>query len=287
MKLYDKISMAVLSVLSAVFIFVLSFSTVICMSFCNPKFMIKVLEKHDYYSLIYTEYSDSLEDGIAIPAGVEEGILSSVISKDEMKQQINNIITTAYDNKADNSTGFAYDNIKQRFYDTMVVYFTGKGIELNAESEGDILYVATHCADECKGYSEMPFIYTIGNYANDFYKVFSVTALASGCLTAFLLVLLLITKKWRNSAPLWMGISLLTAGLMLGIAPIYVLLSKTITHLNIGVKSLYYFAVGYASDLLYLMILVAALLILIALIIAFVQFIYPVIRRKIKSKKQL
>ncbi len=279
MKLYDKISLAVVSVLLSVFIFATVVSCVLNLTFCNKNYMIAVLERHDYYSLIYKEYTESIEDGIAIPAGVEPGILSNVVSQIEMKNQINGIISAAYDSSVDNSSGFAYKDIEQKFYNSMEAYFISKGFEFNEEVENDIKYVAAHCADECKGYAEMPFIYTIGDYANDFQKVFTIVGFIAGTMIIFLVVLISITKKWRSSALLCSGISCMTAGLMVVIAPLYVLLTDVIGRLNIGVKSLYYFAIGYSTDLLYILILFGLALIIISLVIGFKILIYPLIKR--------
>ncbi len=279
MKLYDKISLAVVSVLLSVFIFATVVSCVLNLTFCNKNYMIAVLERHDYYSLIYKEYTESIEDGIAIPAGVEPGILSNVVSQIEMKNQINGIISAAYDSSVDNSSGFAYEDIEQKFYNSMEAYFISKGFEFNEEVENDIKYVATHCADECKGYAEMPFIYTIGDYANDFQKVFTIVGFIAGTMIIFLVVLISVTKKWRSSALLWSGISCMTAGLMVVIAPLYVLLTDVIGRLNIGVKSLYYFAIGYSTDLLYILISLGLALIIISLVIGFKILIYPLIKR--------
>lgn len=280
MKLYDKIALTILSIILSVFLFATIICGILGVTFCNSKFMITILEKHDYYNLIYSEYCQSIEDGIAIPAGVEPGVLSDIVSKEDIKVQINNIINVAYSGKSDDSNGFDYDGVKQKFYYSMVTYFTAKEYDLTEESYEDIMYVATHCADECKGYSEMPFIYTIGNYANDFKRIFKVISLASAGLVAVLLILIIVVKKWRQSFWFYTGISFMTGGLMLAVAPLYLLYSNMIKHLNIAIKSLYYFAVGYSYDLIKIIIFSGALLILISLVIGFILFILPLFKRK-------
>ncbi len=280
MKLYDKIALTILSVILSVFLFTLIISVIIGVTLCNPKFMISVLEKHDYYGLIFSEYSESIEDGIAIPAGVGPGVLSNIVTKEDMKEQINNIILVAYDSNTDNAKVFDYNGVKQKFYDSMVTYFLEKDYDLTEESYNDIFYVATNCADEYKGYSEMPFIYTIGNYANDFKSIFTAVATVSLGFVIFLLILISVTKKWRQSLLFYTGMSCMTSGLMLTVAPLYVIFSNTIKHLNVEIKSLYYFAVGYSYDLIKLIMFAGILLILISLIIGFKLFIYPLIKRK-------
>lgn len=286
MKLYDKIALTILSVMLSVFLFTAIVSVILGATFCNPKFMITVLEKHDYYGLIFSEYSESIEDGIAIPAGVEPGVLSNIVTKEDMKEQINNIIEVAYNSEKDNTEGFDYDGVKQKFYDSMVTYFLGKDYDLTDESYNDIMYVATSCADECKGYSEMPFIYTIGSYADNFKGIFTVVAVVSAGVVAFLLLLICITKKWRKSLLFYVGMSCMTSGLMLAAAPLYVIFSNTIKHLSIAIKSLYYFAVGYSYDLIKLILFSGILLIIISLFIGFKLFIYPLIKCKSLSNKE-
>ena len=280
MKVYDKIALIIISVLLSVFLFTAIISGILGSTFCNHKFMISVLEKHNYYDLIFSEYSESIEDGIAIPAGVEPGVLSEIVSKEDIKEHINKIITVAYNSEIDNSEGFDYDGVKIEFYDSLVTHFSVKEYDLTEESYNDIMYVATHCVDECKGYSEMPFIYTIGSYANDLRGIFTIVSVVSAGFVAFLLVLIFITKKWRQSSLFYIGVSCMTSGLMLSVAPLYLIFSNTIKHLNISIKSLYYFAVGYSYDLVKLIIYSGVLLIIASLVIGFKLFIIPLIKRK-------
>ena len=280
MKLFDKIALIILSIMFSVFLFTLIVSIIFGTTFCNPNFMITILEKHDYYGLIFSEYSESIEDGIAIPAGVEHGVLSNIITKDDMKEQINDIIFAAYNGDKDNENVFDYEGIKQKFYDSMVTYFTEKEYDLTEESYEDIMYVATHCVDECKGYSEMPFIYTIGSYAKDFKSIFKIVAAVSAGIVLLLFVLMCVTKKWRKSMLFYLGISFMTSGLMLTVGPLYIILSNTIKHLNIAIKSLYYFAVGYSYDLFKLILIAGILLIFISIVIGFILFIVPLFKRK-------
>lgn len=284
MKISDKIAIGILSLMLAIFVFVASICMIISNTFFNPDFMVKVLKDRDYYSIIYTEYCESIEDGISIPAGVDTGVLSSVISKDRMMSDINSIIYAHYDKNIDEpSKSLDYDGVKSLFYDTMVIFFTNKGAELSDEMLSDIMNVASHCSDEYKGYAEMPFIGTIGSYSRDLDDMFLVISIVCCCLALFLTALLIFTKKWRSSVAYTMGISMLTAGLLLTVIPAYVLLSNMISYLRIGIESLYNFAIGYANSFLLRFVLIGLIFIIIGLIIGFVLFILPSLKRKYKK----
>jgi hypothetical protein len=85
-------------ILSYLFGFILSISIVLTIilivlkfSVFKPNYIKNELEKVDYYNSIYTEVIDGMKDYIA-PTGLPESILDEVVSKDEVKTEVNNYI---------------------------------------------------------------------------------------------------------------------------------------------------------------------------------------------------
>ena len=104
MNIVEKIAAALLSFLIALASFVAILSLVFSKTVCDPAFMEDVLSKNHYYDSIFEEYCESVES-LAIPAGIDEGVFSGVVKKQEFCEYINKILYAAYNDQ----TGYAGD----------------------------------------------------------------------------------------------------------------------------------------------------------------------------------
>lgn len=276
MTISEKIAAVLLSFLIALSSFVAILSFALSRTVCDPNFMVKVLTKHHYYDSIFEEYCDSVES-LAIPAGIDEGVFSGVVKKQEFCDSINKILFSAYSDQASYAgDAFDYEVIYNRFYSAMTEFAENKGIDVNDELAEGLDNVSTLCASTCRTYCTLPFIDTIGGYASEYSKYFSLASLLATVFSVFLIVILCISKKWRRISLLLASISAMTDGLMLAIAPAVILVSGKIKHLQINLKSLYLFAVGYSEDLLQ-SIFISGIILIVVSIVLFV--IYNLIKK--------
>lgn len=280
MNVIDRIAAIMLSFLISLSCFAAVVCVILSETFSKPAFMTGTLEKRNYYDTIFSEYCDSVES-LAIPAGVDEGVFSSVVSKDELKNNINHIIYTAYDNSGSYAgAAFDYDEVYQRFYNCMIDIAEEKGFQITDEIIDGIENVAGLCASTCQSYVTIPYIDTIGSYATEFGKYLKVGAMVCGAFFVFLFAVLFISRKWKSISCTLLSTALIADGLMLTIAPVAVLLSGKIRYIQIEIKSLYLFAVGYVERMLYYFIAAGAVILAIGAIIAVVSAI-------IKSKRSI
>ena len=282
MNIVEKIAAALLSFLIALASFVAILSLVFSKTVCDPAFMKDVLSKNHYYDSIFEEYCESVES-LAIPAGIDEGVFSGVVKKQEFCEYINKILYAAYNDQ----TGYAgdvfdYAGVYDRFYTSMTEFAEGKGIAVTDELTEGLDNVATLCASTCRTYCTLPFIDTIGSYAAEFSRYFNLSAVLASVFALFLIILLCISKKWRSVALLLASIAAMTDGLMLTAAPAAILISGKIRYLQIELKSLYLFAVGYSEELL-LRILISGLVLIALAAVLFV--IYNVVLYKHRGIK--
>lgn len=262
MKTINKISAVMLSFLMALFLFLSALSLILSRTFSNPDFMIDVLEKRSYYDNIFLEYTDTVEH-LAVPAGVPEGRFSSVISKADFKNDINAVILSAYSNNDGYAGGVIdYNVVYLKFYTCLTEVAVENGFEINEELVPGLENVATLCAECYQTYVTVPFIDTIGSYASEFNRYFQLSAIICGVFFLFFLVIMLISKIYKKNSLSILAITSNTVGFMMAIAPAAVFLSGKIRHININVKSLYGFAVGYTESLL-LAILICGIVFLI------------------------
>lgn len=283
MKIINKISAVILSFLMALFLFISALSLILSRTFSNSNFMIDVLEKRSYYDNIFLEYTDTVEH-LAIPAGVPEGKFSSVISKAEFKADINAVILSAYSE----SDGYAgevidYDTVYQKFYTCLTEVAVDNGFEINDELIPGLENVATLCAECYQTYVTVPFIDTIGSYALEFDRYFQLASIICGVFFLFFLIFLLISKVYKSISLSVLAITCNTVGFMMSIAPAVVFFSGKIRHINISVKSLYGFAVGYSESLLLTILICGIVFLALGIIFLVTKFLLDKRRKTYNS----
>lgn len=261
MSLFDKIATYLLSFLIALFGFIVLVSAVLSRTVSNPEFMVNLLENKNYYDAIFIEYCDEVE-ALAIPSGVPEGKFSSLVSKEQLKTDINNIIYAAYNDEGYAGDVFEYDEVYSKFYNCMLEVAAQNGLEADDELIVGIDNVAGVCASTYQVHIVLPFIDTLGSYATEYNTYFVKIIIAASVCFVLLFLLLIFVKKWRSVSKKIVSIALISDGFMLMIIPIIVLLSRKIRYIQIDTKSLYLFAVGYAEHLLYTLLVVGIVVLL-------------------------
>lgn len=251
MKHLNKITSVIIAVLIALFAFISAISVILGNTFSDPDFMLDILDTHEYYDHIFSEYSESVED-LAVPSGVPEGRFTAVISKDDLIKDIKSTVKAAYSE----NTGYAgdavdLDAVYNKFYDCLTEVALESGFKINDNLIPALENVASLCTDTYGTYITLPFIDTIGSYAVEFDRYFSIATIVGGAFTLFFAALLLASRVWRKNSVTILAVAFNTVGFMLTVAPTVLLSSGKIQCLNIAVKSLYNFAVGYSTTLLY------------------------------------
>lgn len=281
MSFLDRISSVLLSFLLALFVFIAAICSVIRLTFCSPKFMVSVLDNQNYYNVIYDEYCEAIEQ-LAIPAGVAEGEFSKAVSKAEFENYIKDIIFAAYDSSYEYAGNtFPYEEIHSRFYNVMLNTANNAGATVDDELFLGIDNVSTLLANSAQQFTDIPFIDTIGKYGLEISSYLEYFILGTVLTFALFLALLLLTKKWRNQWLSIISLALRSSGAMLIVAPLVVLISNVIKYLNVDVKSLYLFAVGYAETIVWILLIIGIILFILGTLPQIIKII-----NYIKSKKQ-
>lgn len=284
MKFSEKAASAVLSLLLALFTFLTVLSLIILNTFCDGDFMLDVLERHDYYDHIFDEYCVAVED-LAVPSGVPEGRFSAVISKDELISDINSTVTSAY--STDNTfAGEAVDTaaVYERFYTCLCDVAIESGFVINDDLIPGLENVAKLCTDCYKTYVTLPFIDTIGGYGVEFAAILRPAVLVFAVFLVFFIVLILMSKLFRKNAVAILAVSFNTVGFMLALAPAAVFASGKINYLNIAIRSLYNFAVGYCKTLLYIVLNCGVAFLILGCIFVILHFVFRAIFGKRRNR---
>ena len=256
MKITDKVALSILSCLLGLFLIVGSVCGILSVTVCNSDFMLKVFNSRVDYSSIYAEYCEE-QEYLAIPAGVGEGVLSSVVQQPEFESIINLMVE--------------------------------KGYDITEEMSNDMYYVAGIANDNCFALVKVlpdNLLDQFGNLATELSRYFKIAVIVSLAVVIALITLLSITKKWRSHCVLCIGMALLMDGIMLIPIPFYVLMSGKYKYLNIEVEAFYNTAVGLIEKTMVFFLVVGIVLIIAALVIAFLLLILPIIREKRNTKTE-
>ena len=290
MKITDKVALSILSCLLGLFLIVGSVCGILSVTVCNSDFMLKVFNSRVDYSSIQAEYCEE-QEYLAIPAGVGEGVLSSVVQQPEFESIINLMVEKAYaDDGVSLVTEFDSLCLTERFYQAMYQYFSvEKGYDITEEMSNDMYYVAGIANDNCFALVKVlpdNLLDQFGNLATELSRYFKIAVIVSLAVVIALITLLSITKKWRSHCVLCIGMALLMDGIMLIPIPFYVLMSGKYKYLNIEVEAFYNTAVGLIEKTMVFFLVVGIVLIIAALVIAFFFFFLPIIREKRNTKTE-
>ena len=141
--------------------------------------------------------------------------------------------------------------------------------------------VSTLLANSAQQFTDIPFIDTIGKYGLEISNYLEYFILGTVLTFILFLALLLLTKKWRFQWLSIISLALRSSGAMLIVAPLVVLISNVIKYLNVDVKSLYLFAVGYAETIVSILLIIGIILFILGTLPQIIKII-----NYIKSKKQ-
>lgn len=257
--------------LIALFSFMIVSLLIINSTFLNAQFIINIFENKNYYSQMYDEYSQAVEY-LADPAGIDAGIMSSVMTKEQMQQDIINTVYSAYNYKG--AAGFNIDQkaIQNKFFSKLSDFAVSHGYTVEGELKTNLEYVSSCAETTYETYAKFPFINYLGGFSIQLKKVFGIGLVFSMVVVFVLLIALYFSSEWKHRATRAVIYALSGAGLMLIMGPMVLLLSNKIKYLSITTKSIYDFAVGYAQKVLS-MFIVSGIAFLIVAVLAYV-FIY-------------
>lgn len=72
--------------------------TIMTSTILNEKFTLKILDKNEYYSKIYNEIMQNFKNN-TIQSGLEDSVLNGIISEEQVKKDVTELINSIYENK--------------------------------------------------------------------------------------------------------------------------------------------------------------------------------------------
>ncbi|MDD4699631.1 MAG: hypothetical protein PHV07_05140 [Oscillospiraceae bacterium] len=259
------------SFLVSLFSFMIVALLIINSTFLNAQFIINVFENHNFYVQMYNEYSQEVEY-LADPAGVDSKIMSSVMTQEEMQQDIVNTVYSAYNYKGAAGFSIDKDEIENRFFDKLSNYAISLGYTVEGDISTNLQYVSKCAASTYETYAKFPYIDYLGNFSIQLKKAFGIGLVISMIIVFAMIISLYLTTEWKHRATRAIVHALSGSGLMLVIAPMAFLLSNKIKYIAITTKSIYDFAVGYVEEVL-VMFIISGIGLLIASVLVFL-FVY-------------
>ena len=113
---------------------------IISSTILNEKFAIDILNKNEYYSKIYNEIMKNFKNN-TIQSGLEESILDGIISEEQVKNDIIELISSIYENKSIKTNS---ENVKNRLQENINVVIAENNKKVSKDEQEEIdIYVNT------------------------------------------------------------------------------------------------------------------------------------------------
>ena len=243
--------------------FILTFALA-CLGLCitvkitlNIGFTKYIIDKTNYINYAQGEIKEALSD-LAIPSGLPSDFFDSRISVDTISQIVSDSVNYSFSGVGDvPDLSFIRNNLKSEI--TLWANENFVFIDETASSAIDLL--TEECYHVVLRYCSPELLQFLGRLADAFSKIAIIGIVLSLILCAFTIFFLfrLLNKK---EFFFFSFVSYCSAGLLIGIIPLALLVTNKISSIAILSKSLYAFICGFANSCLTILVLFGFLFIL-------------------------
>lgn len=230
--------------------------------FSNPSFILCSAEKSNYceYAALQVEYE---LNELAIPSGLPETFFTDKIDK----KSFSNLFYDCIKNQAKGNKDYILnvDEFKNEILSCVTEYSKNEGGELTSEVEKDIEFFSQECSKIYLSYINPSLIsYLLEVLVSA--KKYLIIALAISIAFTLAIGIFLFKLNHKGAFFKYLFCACSGASLTLGVVPVYLIVKKEIAKISISSKSLYAIITTMAEQLLWVMIISAAVLLFVSLI---------------------
>lgn len=256
------------SFLISLLLFIVATIIILTYTFFSSSYIIKVLDKQDFYQNTYDELCEQLEL-IAEPAGIDPEVLIQATNFDLLKADIDEFVTASY-MKGDYT--LETETIELEYFNAMRVYAENQGFSVEGELAENLHNIANACTNQYIGFVNLPLLDTIGALWASFKKYLAIILIISLVLVFTLICCLFFGNRWKHRAMRALVQSLIATGIMLTALPVVTLVLGRFRNINILSEGLYLFVSGYIESILKLFIYTGVFAIIIGVIFIFTVY---------------
>lgn len=277
MKKFKKIARFIVELILAVSIIAFLFIYLISNTILNEKYILSSLEKADYYNKTYELLESNFQNYIQ-QSGLDEKILKNIVTKEQIEEDTKKIIIHVYDGINEEISSQA---IKEKLEKNI-----NKEIDINSLSAESKKAIDDFIEQICKEYRSTIINSEYEQQINSMYKkIMNIINLGKKVLivsvgvSAIILILLNLKRVYKIVVNI--ATSMLTAGVFLVVANIYVNTKIKINYITILNDSVSTVIRNIANDILSKDLKYGIILIILGLISSIIaNFIHNIIKYK-------
>ncbi len=242
-------------------LFLLSICMVLRFTVFSKDYMLGIMDHKGYYNMVRNELQSRLTD-LVHASGFEEEFAVSFANGYDVKNAVQNYIDSFY---SKSSTLVDTTEFKQQLHIAVEEYAKLKNIEIDTETENNIIYFVNEAASIYVAQISIPFFSTVGKYIDTLNTAINITI---GVLIAIALgisAVIFFTNRYKHRRFRYLCYGLTGATLATVIIPLVVSFSDKIDKVNINTRSLYNLFVGYFTNFFMYFYICAGVLAVLAL----------------------
>ncbi len=225
-------------------LFLLSICIVLRFTLLSKNYMLGIMDNKGYYSMVRNELQSRLTD-LVHASGFDEEFAVSFANGYDVKNAVENYIDSFY---SKNTTLVDTTEFKQQLHVAVEEYAKQKNIQIDSETENNIIYFVNEAASIYVDQISVPFFSTIGKYIDTLYSAVNITTGVLIAMTFGISAVIFFTNRYKHRRFRYLCYGLTGATLATFVIPLIVSVSDKITKVNINTRSLYNLFVGYFTN---------------------------------------
>lgn len=243
--------------------------------FSSPSFISNSAKKSDYTQFAVVQITEELND-LAIPSGLPEDFFTDKINKNSFSKLFYNCLNNQAEGNKDYTLNV--DEFKNEVHTRVTDYSKNEGGELTSEVEKDIELFSQECSKIYLSYVNPSLIsYLLEVLVS--VKKYLIIALAISIAFTLAIGMFLFKLNHKGAFFKYLFCACSGASLTLGVIPICLIATNEIAKISISSKSLYAITTTMAEQLLWVMIISAAVLLFVSFIFLGIKIFRLIFKR--------
>lgn len=185
---------SLLSFLVCLLSFFLVFAVIFRITILNEKFMIKAMDKSNFYYQV----KDEAEDKMALfsgTSGFDKEFFDGIIDIDMIKEDANSIVHSIYSNEY---SDINVSDFKNMLYNKFIDEANNRNKEITDQTRESLEYFAETCVENYLDVIKIPFYRQISSVINLFTKPIDIAIFVLSIAILFIGLFIFLISKWRS-----------------------------------------------------------------------------------------
>lgn len=185
---------SLLSFLVCLLSFFLVFAVIFRITILNEKFMIKAMDKSNFYYQV----KDEAEDKMALfsgTSGFDKEFFDGIIDIDMIKEDANSIVHSIYSNEY---SDINVSDFKNMLYNNFIEEANNRNEEITDQTRESLEYFAETCVGNYLDVIKIPFYRQISSVINLFTKPIDIAIFVLSIAILFIGLFIFLISKWRS-----------------------------------------------------------------------------------------